>query len=164
MGVGRNVSLRAVTGQLAGYPLLDALIERRSRRFGLIAQTISLGLIASAYGAYHVPATFCATIRRLLFPVVAVRCRIGLSKPISLLAVACCFCVLRSEWCQRWCQYPHREVDRSPQGPSAQTKLWWREAAGGSTMNMQNCRRELRRNRTANLWLRSSRLCLAPSP
>jgi hypothetical protein len=58
VGVGRNASPRAVTGQLAGYPLLDALIERRSRRFGLIAQTISLGLIASVHGAYHVPATF----------------------------------------------------------------------------------------------------------
>ena len=31
-------------------------------------------------------------------------CRIGLSKPISLLTVAHCFCVLRSGWCQRWCQ------------------------------------------------------------
>jgi hypothetical protein len=51
------------------------------------------------------PATFSrATIRRHLFPGVAVRCRIGVSKPFSLLAVAPSFCVLRAEWCQRWCQ------------------------------------------------------------
>src|SRR5688500_18947337 len=36
--------------------------------------------------------------------VVAVRCSIGLSKPISLLVVAHRFWVLRSEWCQQWCQ------------------------------------------------------------
>jgi hypothetical protein len=35
-----------------------------------------------------------------------VHCRIGLSKLISLLVVARCFCVLRSEWCQKWCQMP----------------------------------------------------------
>jgi hypothetical protein len=35
---------------------------------------------------------------------VAEYCRIGLSKPIFLLAVAYRFCVLRSGWCQRWCQ------------------------------------------------------------
>ena len=29
----------------------------------------------------------------------------------------------------------------STQGPRAQKNLWWREAAGGSTTNMQNCRR-----------------------
>ena len=29
-----HVSSHAVIGQLAGYPLLEALIERRSRRFG----------------------------------------------------------------------------------------------------------------------------------
>jgi hypothetical protein len=46
------------------------------------------------------PATFGATIRRLPFPGVAAGCRIGLDKPISLLAVACCFCVLRARWCQ----------------------------------------------------------------
>ena len=28
---------------------------------------------------------------------------------------------------------------RGPQGPRAKTNLWWREAAGGATMNMQNC-------------------------
>ena len=39
-----------------------------------------------------------------MFPGVAVRCRIGVSKQISLLAVANRFCVLRSEWCQQWCQ------------------------------------------------------------
>ena len=45
-----------------------------------------------------------ATIRQYLFPGVAVRCTIGLSKPISLLVLAQRFCVLRSEWCQMWCQ------------------------------------------------------------
>jgi hypothetical protein len=45
-----------------------------------------------------------ATIRQPPFPGVAVCCRIGLDKPISLLKVACGFCVLRSGWCQRWCQ------------------------------------------------------------
>jgi hypothetical protein len=50
------------------------------------------------------PATFGATIRRTLLLGVAVRCRIGLDKPISLLMVAHCFCVLRAEWCQKWCQ------------------------------------------------------------
>ena len=39
------------------------------------------------------PATFGATIRCHRFLGVAVHCRIGLSKLISLLAVACCFCV-----------------------------------------------------------------------
>jgi hypothetical protein len=80
-------------------------------------------------------------MRRHRFPDVAQCFRIGLDKPISLLAVARCFCVLRSEWCQQWCQYAHREVDRSPQGPSAQTKLWWRESAGGATIYIQNSRR-----------------------
>jgi hypothetical protein len=47
---------------------------------------------------------FGATIRRHLFLEVAECCRSRLSKPISLLAVARCFCVLRSEWCQQWCQ------------------------------------------------------------
>ena len=46
------------------------------------------------------PATFGATIRRHLFPGVAVRCRIGLDKRISLLVVARCFWVVRAEWCQ----------------------------------------------------------------
>ena len=50
------------------------------------------------------PATFGATIRRLLFLRVAVHCRIGLSKPILLLTVARRFCVSRPEWCQEWCQ------------------------------------------------------------
>src|SRR5215208_4770211 len=49
----------------------------------------------------------------------------------------------------------------SPQGPRAQWELWWREVADGATMILQNCRRERRRNRTANVWLRSSRLCSA---
>ncbi len=43
-------------------------------------------------------------IRRCLFLGVAVRCRIGLDKPFSLRAVARSFCVLRAEWCQKWCQ------------------------------------------------------------
>ena len=47
---------------------------------------------------------FGATIRRHRLPEVALRCRISLSKPISLLAVAHRCCVLRSGWCQRWCQ------------------------------------------------------------
>jgi hypothetical protein len=103
-----------------------------------IKTSVSYSLTA---GPMRQAPTFGATIRRHVFLGVATRCRNRLSKPISLLAVACCFCVLRPEWCQKWCQYPHRVVDRSPQGPSAQTKLWWREAAGGSTMNMQNSRR-----------------------
>jgi hypothetical protein len=45
-----------------------------------------------------------ATIRRHRLPRVAMRCKTGLSKPISLLAVACCFCALRPGWCQQWCQ------------------------------------------------------------
>jgi hypothetical protein len=71
-------------------------------------------LAASAYSAYlhgmqkgdprlsnpH----FGATIRCHRFLGVAQRCRIGLSKGISLLVVAHCFWVLRSEWCQKWCQ------------------------------------------------------------
>jgi hypothetical protein len=48
------------------------------------------------------PATFSrATFRRLLFPGVAERCKIGLSKPVYLLVVAQRFCVYRSEWCQQ---------------------------------------------------------------
>jgi hypothetical protein len=50
------------------------------------------------------PAPSGATIRRLLFPGVAVCCRIGLDKLISLLVVARCFCVLCAQWCQKWCQ------------------------------------------------------------
>ena len=42
------------------------------------------------------PATFGATIRRHLFLGVVTRCRIGLSKPISLLVVADRFSVLRA--------------------------------------------------------------------
>jgi hypothetical protein len=49
-------------------------------------------------------ATSGATIRRHLFLGVAVRCRIGLDKAISVLVVARSFRVLRSEWCQKWCQ------------------------------------------------------------
>src|SRR5215203_327658 len=52
------------------------------------------------------PATFGATIRRCLFLDVAVRCTIGLSRPILLLAVARHFYVLRARWCQKWCQRP----------------------------------------------------------
>jgi hypothetical protein len=37
-----------------------------------------------------------------LFLSVAVCCRIGLSKPISLLVVAHCCRVLHPEWCQKW--------------------------------------------------------------
>jgi hypothetical protein len=51
------------------------------------------------------PATFGATIRRHGFLGVAVCCRIGLPKQISLLVVARCFWVLRSEWCQKWCHW-----------------------------------------------------------
>jgi hypothetical protein len=49
-------------------------------------------------------------MRRHVFLRVAQYCRIGLSKPFSLLVVARCFCVLRPEWCQKWCQHPHRVV------------------------------------------------------
>src|SRR5215217_1195260 len=49
------------------------------------------------------PAPFGATIRCHRFLGVALCCRIGLSKPFSLQAVARCFWVLRSEWCQQWC-------------------------------------------------------------
>jgi hypothetical protein len=42
---------------------------------------------------WHAPATFGATIRRLLFPGVAGCCRIGLDKAIPLLEVAQRFCV-----------------------------------------------------------------------
>jgi hypothetical protein len=45
-----------------------------------------------------------ATIRRQRLLRVAARFRIGLFKVISLLTVACCFRVLRSEWCRQWCQ------------------------------------------------------------
>ena len=41
-----------------------------------------------------------ATIRRHRLPRVAEGCNTGLSKPISLLAVAHRCCVLRSGWCQ----------------------------------------------------------------
>ena len=51
------------------------------------------------------PASFTrATIHRHLFLGDARSYRIALSKQISLLAVACCFCVSRPEWCQKWCQ------------------------------------------------------------
>jgi len=49
-------------------------------------------------------AHFGATIRRHLFLGVAVSCRIGLDKLISLLTVAHHCSVLRAEWCQEWCQ------------------------------------------------------------
>jgi hypothetical protein len=38
------------------------------------------------------------------FLVVAAGCRIRLSKLIFLLVVARRFCVLRAQWCQKWCQ------------------------------------------------------------
>ena len=50
---------------------------------------------------------FGATIRCHSFLWVAHCCRIGVYKPISLLTVAYCFYVLRSEWCQQWCQSVH---------------------------------------------------------
>jgi hypothetical protein len=50
------------------------------------------------------PATFGATIRRHRLPRVAPRCKNRLSKRISMLAVADSCCVLRSGWCQEWCQ------------------------------------------------------------
>ena len=53
---------------------------------------------------WHALVTFGATIRRHQFLGVAVHCRIGLFIAISLLEVARCFCVLRPEWCQKWCQ------------------------------------------------------------
>jgi len=56
------------------------------------------------------PTPFGATIRRHPFPRVACCCRTGLSKRIPLLVVAHCSWVLRSEWCQKWCQYHHRVV------------------------------------------------------
>jgi hypothetical protein len=43
-----------------------------------------------------------------LFPDVARRCKIGLSKLIPLLVVARRFWVLRAEWCQKWCHHPYR--------------------------------------------------------
>jgi hypothetical protein len=55
---------------------------------------------------------FGATIRRLLFLGVAPRCRIGIDRLISLLAIAHRFSVLRAEWCQQWCQHPHGVVAR----------------------------------------------------
>src|SRR5215218_7394174 len=55
---------------------------------------------------WHAPATSGATIRRHRFLGVAVRCTIGLSRPILLLAVARHFYVLRARWCQKWCQRP----------------------------------------------------------
>jgi hypothetical protein len=55
---------------------------------------------------WHAPATSGATIRRHRFLGVAVRCTIGLSRPILLLAVARHFYVLRAGWCQKWCQRP----------------------------------------------------------
>src|SRR5918998_742995 len=39
-----------------------------------------------------------------MFPVVAGCCRISLSTPTFLPAVARCFWALRPEWCQKWCQ------------------------------------------------------------
>jgi hypothetical protein len=45
-----------------------------------------------------------ATIRRHRLPEVAMRCKFALDKLIRLLAVAHRCCLLRSEWCQRWCQ------------------------------------------------------------
>jgi hypothetical protein len=44
----------------------------------------------------HNPTTPVATV--------AARCKTGLDKPICLLAVAHGYCVLRSGWCQKWCQ------------------------------------------------------------
>jgi hypothetical protein len=52
------------------------------------------------------PACFGATIRRTLFLGVARNSRICLPKPISLLKVARCFRVLRSECYQQWCHLP----------------------------------------------------------
>jgi hypothetical protein len=52
------------------------------------------------------PARFGATIRRTLFLGVARNGRICLPKPISLLKVARCFRVLRSECYQQWCHLP----------------------------------------------------------
>ena len=71
-------------------------------------------LAASAYSAYlhgmqkgdprlsnpH----FGATIRQHWLPRVAVRCEIALPTRDSLPAVAHDCCVLRSGWCQEWCQ------------------------------------------------------------
>ena len=48
---------------------------------------------------------FGATIRQHTLPQVAADCRIGLDKPIRLLAVAHGCCVLRPGWCQKWCQF-----------------------------------------------------------
>jgi hypothetical protein len=53
---------------------------------------------------WHALATFGVTICRHLFLSVAVCCTNRLPKPINLLAVAQCFCVLRARWCQKWCQ------------------------------------------------------------
>jgi hypothetical protein len=47
---------------------------------------------------------FGATIRRHLYLGVAGYCINRLDKLISLLVVARRFWVLRSEWCQKWCQ------------------------------------------------------------
>ena len=56
--------------------------------------------IARGQIQWHGPATFGATILCHRFLGVAVHCINSLSKRISLLVVACCFGVLRSEWCQ----------------------------------------------------------------
>jgi hypothetical protein len=66
-----------------------------------IKTSVSYGLTA---GPMRQAPTLGATIRRHRFLGVAVGCRIGLSKPISFLVVARRFRVLRSQWCQQWCQ------------------------------------------------------------
>jgi hypothetical protein len=74
-----------------------------SRRHGLSGR---LGIYTANRGTTDGSRTRAlgATIRCHRFLGVAGCCRIGLDKRISLLVVAHRCCVLRPEWCQKWCQ------------------------------------------------------------
>ena len=66
-----------------------------------------LRLPSPRYPLHRTPSrhrVFGATIRCRRFLGVAQHCRIGLSKPIYVPAVAHRFWVLRPGWCQKWCQ------------------------------------------------------------
>jgi hypothetical protein len=80
---------------------------RTGREFGYVNWEASRRHLAALLTPRsHAPnlGGFGTTIRRHLFLCVAIRCKIGVSKPFSLLSVARRFSVLRPEWCQKWCQ------------------------------------------------------------
>ena len=77
------------------------------------------------------PAPFGATIRLHLFPGVSTRCRIGLSKPISLLVLARRFCVLRSECCPSTAARSPRRSGKHASGIGVQIPPPYYEGSGG---------------------------------